>query len=137
LFVAYGPVEDPELVVVAIVEQGGYGSSSAGPIVYKAFEELYHSKGLLPPEPTKEELEAMAREEAAQRALAEKTERMKQEALADKQAQAALQKAKAEAEAELKKELGDKKAEEDKKKKSKSDKKKKAKKKKDKSENDD
>ena len=90
-----------------------------------------------PPEPTKEELEAMARVEAAQRALAEKTERMKQEALADKQAQAALQKAKAEAEAELKKELGDKKAEEDKKKKSKSDKKKKDKKKKDKSENDD
>lgn len=137
LFVAYGPVEDPELVVVAIVEQGGYGSSSAGPIVYKAFEELYRSKGLLPPEPTKEELEAMARVEAAQRALAEKTERMKQEALADKQAQATLQKAKAEAEAELKKELGDKKAEEDKKKKSKSDKKKKDKKKKDKSENDD
>ncbi|MBR5857486.1 MAG: hypothetical protein IKY88_01120, partial [Phascolarctobacterium sp.] len=89
-----------------IVEQGGYGSSSAGPIVYKAFEEFYRSKGWMPPEPTKEELEAMARVEAAQRALAEKTERMKQEALADKKAQAALQKAKAQDEAELKKELG-------------------------------
>ena len=35
LFVAYGPVDDPELVVVCIVEQGGFGSVAAGPIVYK------------------------------------------------------------------------------------------------------
>ena len=131
LFVAYGPVEDPELVVVAIVEQGGYGSSSAGPIVYEAFEEYYRLKGWMPPEPTKEELEAMARVAAAQKALAEKTERMKQEALADKKAQEALAKAKAEAEEELKKELGDKKSGKDTKKKSKSEKKK-SKKKKDK-----
>ncbi|WP_417145173.1 penicillin-binding protein 2, partial [Phascolarctobacterium succinatutens] len=32
LFVAYGPVDDPELVVVCIVEQGGFGSVAAGPI---------------------------------------------------------------------------------------------------------
>ena len=31
LFVAYGPVDDPELVVVCIVEQGGFGSVAAGP----------------------------------------------------------------------------------------------------------
>ena len=37
LFVAYGPVDDPELVVVCIVEQGGFGSVAAGPIVFKAF----------------------------------------------------------------------------------------------------
>ena len=37
LFVAYGPVDDPELVVVCIVEQGGFGSVAAGPIVYKEF----------------------------------------------------------------------------------------------------
>ena len=37
LFVAYGPVDDPELVVVCIVEQGGFGSVAAGPIVYKGF----------------------------------------------------------------------------------------------------
>lgn len=50
LFVAYGPVENPELVVVAIVEQGGFGTSAAGPIVYKVFEEYFREEGLLPPE---------------------------------------------------------------------------------------
>ena len=122
LFVAYGPVENPELVVVAIVEQGGYGSSSAGPIVYKTFEEFYREKGWMPPEPTKEELEAMARVEAAQKELAERTERMKREALADKKAQEALAKAKAEAEkaaAEMKKADEEEKAKAEKKKKSK------------------
>ena len=48
LFVAYGPVDDPELVVVCIVEQGGFGSIAAGPIVYKAFEELFQEKGYMP-----------------------------------------------------------------------------------------
>ena len=45
LFVAYGPVEDPKLVVVCIVEQGGFGSTAAGPIVYKAFEEYFKERG--------------------------------------------------------------------------------------------
>ncbi len=48
LFVAYGPVDDPELVVVCIVEQGGFGSTAAGPIVYKAFEEFFQEKGYMP-----------------------------------------------------------------------------------------
>lgn len=48
LFVAYGPVDDPELVVVCIVEQGGFGSVAAGPIVYKAFEEFFQEKGHMP-----------------------------------------------------------------------------------------
>lgn len=48
IFVAYGPVEDPELVVVAIVEQGGFGTSAAGPIVYKMFEEYFREEGLMP-----------------------------------------------------------------------------------------
>lgn len=50
LFVAYGPVENPELVVVCIVEQGGFGSSAAGPIVYKAFEEYFRERGWMPEE---------------------------------------------------------------------------------------
>ncbi len=49
LFVAYGPVEAPELVVVAIVEQGGFGTLAAGPIVYKVFEEYFREEGLLAP----------------------------------------------------------------------------------------
>lgn len=48
LFVAYGPVENPELVVVCIVEQGGFGSTAAGPIVYKAFEEYFQQRGWMP-----------------------------------------------------------------------------------------
>lgn len=44
LFVAYGPVDAPELVVAAVVEQGSYGSLSAGPIVYKAFEKLFQEE---------------------------------------------------------------------------------------------
>lgn len=48
IFVAYGPVEDPELVVVALVEQGGFGTSAAGPIVYKVFEEHFREEGLIP-----------------------------------------------------------------------------------------
>lgn len=48
LFVAYGPVDDPELVVVCIVEQGGFGTVAAGPIVYKAFEEFFQEKGYMP-----------------------------------------------------------------------------------------
>lgn len=48
LFVAYGPVDDPELVVVCIVEQGGFGSVAAGPIVYKAFEEFFQKRGYMP-----------------------------------------------------------------------------------------
>ena len=50
LFVAYGPVDDPELVVVCIVEQGGFGSTAAGPIVYKAFEEFFRERGWMPEE---------------------------------------------------------------------------------------
>lgn len=51
LFVAYGPVDDPELVVVCIVEQGGFGSTAAGPIVYKAFEEFFKERGWMPEDP--------------------------------------------------------------------------------------
>lgn len=50
LFVAYGPTEAPELVVAAIVEQGGFGSTAAGPIVYKVFEEWFREEGLIPPQ---------------------------------------------------------------------------------------
>ena len=68
LFVAYGPVDDPELVVVCIVEQGGFGSTAAGPIVYKAFEEFFKERGWMPDkEPGKEAwLGTAASEPAAQ-----------------------------------------------------------------------
>ena len=47
LFVAYGPAVNPELVVACIVEQGGFGTSAAGPIVYKVFEEWFRQEGFI------------------------------------------------------------------------------------------
>ena len=34
-FVAFGPVEDPEISVLALVEHGGGGSKAAAPVVRK------------------------------------------------------------------------------------------------------
>ena len=45
LFVAYGPAEDPDLVIACIVEQGSFGTLAAGPIVYKVFEEWFRQEG--------------------------------------------------------------------------------------------
>ena len=44
-FVAYGPVEDPEIVIACIVEQGSFGTLASGPIVYKVFEEWFRQEG--------------------------------------------------------------------------------------------
>lgn len=47
LFVAYAPAKNPSLVVVAVVEQGSYGSLSAAPIVQGILEAVF-----APPKPT-------------------------------------------------------------------------------------
>lgn len=41
-FVAYAPYDKPRIVVVALVEQGGFGASSAGSIVRPILEEYFH-----------------------------------------------------------------------------------------------
>lgn len=41
-FVAYAPYDDPRVVVVVIVEQGGFGSSSAVPIAKKILEAAFN-----------------------------------------------------------------------------------------------
>lgn len=41
-FIAYGPYEDPRIVVVVIVEQGGFGTSSAAPIAKKILEAAFN-----------------------------------------------------------------------------------------------
>lgn len=41
-FIAYGPYEDPRIVVVVIVEQGGFGASSAAPIARKIMESAFN-----------------------------------------------------------------------------------------------
>ncbi|MDD4601200.1 Peptidoglycan D,D-transpeptidase MrdA [bioreactor metagenome] len=41
-FVAYGPFDDPRIVVAVLVEQGGYGTSSAAPIAKKILEAAFN-----------------------------------------------------------------------------------------------
>ncbi|MDF2874163.1 MAG: mrdA 1 [Sporomusa sp.] len=41
-FVAYGPYEDPRVAVAVIVEQGGFGTSSAAPIAKKIMEAAFN-----------------------------------------------------------------------------------------------
>jgi penicillin-binding protein 2 len=44
LFIAYAPLDNPELVIAAVVEQGSYGSTASGPIVYKLLEAMLKEK---------------------------------------------------------------------------------------------
>lgn len=44
LFIAYAPADNPKLVVAAVVEQGSYGSTAAGPIVYKILQTMLAEK---------------------------------------------------------------------------------------------
>ncbi|MBW1975334.1 MAG: penicillin-binding protein 2 [Deltaproteobacteria bacterium] len=43
-FIGYAPAHDPEIVVVAIVEHGGHGSSAAAPIVKKVIDFYFMEK---------------------------------------------------------------------------------------------
>jgi penicillin-binding protein 2 len=44
LFIAYAPLDNPQLVIAAVVEQGTYGSTASGPIVYKLLEAMLKEK---------------------------------------------------------------------------------------------
>lgn len=44
-FFGFSPVEDPEIVVVAIIEHGGSGSSIAAPVARDVIKEYYAGKG--------------------------------------------------------------------------------------------
>ncbi|EGO65470.1 penicillin-binding protein 2 [Acetonema longum] len=61
-FVAYGPYENPRIAVAVIVEQGGYGSDSAAPIVRKIMEAAFN----IPPH--RDAADEFAEEEAAKAA---------------------------------------------------------------------
>ena len=43
-FVAYGPFENPSVVVAVVVEQGGFGAASAVPIGRRILEAAFHVK---------------------------------------------------------------------------------------------
>ena len=46
-FAAMAPANDPKYVVVAMVEQGGHGSTTAAPIVRQIIQGIYHINGQL------------------------------------------------------------------------------------------
>jgi len=41
-FVAYAPVEDPEIAIAVIIEHGGHGGTSAAPVARAAFEKYFN-----------------------------------------------------------------------------------------------
>ena len=43
-FIAYAPAEKPDLVIACIVEQGSYGATASGPIVYEVLEDYLSGK---------------------------------------------------------------------------------------------
>ncbi|TMK53600.1 MAG: penicillin-binding protein 2, partial [Actinobacteria bacterium] len=45
-FASYAPANDPQYVVVAVVEQAGFGSQVAGPVVRRIMDQLFHLKPL-------------------------------------------------------------------------------------------
>jgi len=44
LFVGFSPYRDPEIIVIAIIEHGGHGSTRAAPLVKKMIEKYYELK---------------------------------------------------------------------------------------------
>jgi penicillin-binding protein 2 len=40
----YGPIEDPELVVCALIENGGHGGTAAAPAALQVFQQFFHVK---------------------------------------------------------------------------------------------
>lgn len=47
LFIGYAPADDPKIAVIVVVEHGGYGSSSAGPIARKMMDAYLLPKPVL------------------------------------------------------------------------------------------
>ena len=62
-FVAYGPFDNPNIVVAVIVEQGGYGSQSAVPIGKKILEAAF---GLVDPEVAAKQAQEQQKAQAKQ-----------------------------------------------------------------------
>jgi penicillin-binding protein 2 len=48
-FVGFAPVDDPQIVVAAMVEHGGHGGSAAAPIVKAVMQEFFRTRPVGPP----------------------------------------------------------------------------------------
>ena len=51
LFAAYGPAESPRYVVLAVLEESGFGADAAVPLVRRVFEQLPEVKPFVTPDP--------------------------------------------------------------------------------------
>ena len=51
LFAAYGPTENPKYVVLAVLEESGFGADAAVPLVRRVFEQLPEVKPSVTPDP--------------------------------------------------------------------------------------
>jgi penicillin-binding protein 2 len=52
-FIAYAPADDPKIAIAVLVENGGFGGSTAGPIARKVMDAFLLGPDALPPEPVK------------------------------------------------------------------------------------
>jgi Cell division protein FtsI/penicillin-binding protein 2 len=43
----YGPADNAQIVVCAVIENGGHGGETAAPAALKVFEEFFHKSGTL------------------------------------------------------------------------------------------
>jgi len=64
-FVTFAPVEDPQIVVVVLVEHGGHGGSAAAPLARRIMAAYFPEKVKPPVEAPQEEAEAEAEEDQA------------------------------------------------------------------------
>ena len=49
-FAALAPIDEPEIVVVALVEHGGHGGSAAGPVAQRVLAAFFEKQGRSPDE---------------------------------------------------------------------------------------
>ena len=51
-FTSFAPFENPEIITTVLVENGGEGSSVAGPVARKIFNYWFGVEDIMPPTPT-------------------------------------------------------------------------------------
>jgi len=44
MYVAYGPVDNPQIAIAVVVEQGGYGAVSAIPVAHEMFKTYFKKR---------------------------------------------------------------------------------------------
>jgi len=70
-FVAFAPVDNPQIAVATIVENAGHGGVAAAPVVRQVMEKFFRKKGMIPEEvaPTEEEKDLVTAQNPNERPL--------------------------------------------------------------------